>query len=62
MDSVSTSVRHGIVFILDPRNKEVQIPEYVKNELVASAGNATGTATAVVFSEGLTWSTIELPI
>lgn len=26
------------------------------------AGNATGTATAVVYSEGVTWSTIELPI
>jgi len=45
MDSVITSVHHGIVFILDPRNKEVQIPEYVKNELVAATDSCISVVT-----------------
>ena len=45
MDSVITSVHHGIVFILDPRNKDVQIPEYIKNELVAATDSCISVVT-----------------
>lgn len=35
MKSVTINVPHGILFILDPNNKDVLIPEYVDGELVS---------------------------
>jgi hypothetical protein len=44
MDSVVTSVHHGILFLLDPRNRDFQIPDVVKGELV----NATDSCISIV--------------
>jgi len=34
MDSVITSVHHGVIFKLDPRNRDVRIPVIVGDHLV----------------------------
>jgi hypothetical protein len=39
MESITVSVHHGILFILDPANAGVLIPEYVDDQPVASTAS-----------------------
>jgi hypothetical protein len=45
MDSVITSVHHGVIFILDPRNRDVLIPEIVGDELVIATDSCISVLT-----------------
>lgn len=44
MKSVVVSVPHGILFILDPKNKDVLAPAYVENELIAATDSCISVA------------------
>ena len=44
MESVSLSVDHGILFVVDPTNREAIVPEYVEGELVAATDSCLSIA------------------
>lgn len=45
MNSVAISPPHGIVFVLDPKNKEAVIPDYVADEVASFTDSCVSVAT-----------------
>jgi len=46
MDSVSLSLDHGILFVVDPTNRDAIVPDYVDGELVAATDSCLSIAAA----------------